>query len=174
MEALVVAAGNRRRHRLQEACKRIGRLERHDILDIADAPAPFHPMIGGWTEDALYYHRPRTPDNEQAILILALEAEMAGKDAAIAEPRLHRKAHVDAGFGMPAAGQCRDFRRCPAAEDAHHGGGVRAHVEQTAAAEFGVVAKIVDRQRWNDELRIDLRERTVFGDEIPASASNCG
>jgi len=54
VKALVIAAGNRRRHRRKEACKRIGWLECHDIIDIAYAPAPFHLMIGGWGEDALY------------------------------------------------------------------------------------------------------------------------
>ena len=54
MEALVIATGNRCRHRLQEARESIGWLECHDIIDIAYAPAPFHLMIGGWGEDALY------------------------------------------------------------------------------------------------------------------------
>ncbi len=42
MEAPVIAAGNRCCHRLQEARKRIGWIECHDIIDIAYAPAPFH------------------------------------------------------------------------------------------------------------------------------------
>ena len=80
-------------------------------------------------------------------MIFALEAEMAGKRAAIAEPGQHRKAHIDAGFRMPAAGQRRDMRRRPAAEDPHRGGGIGSHVEQAAAAQFAVIAKIADRQR---------------------------
>jgi hypothetical protein len=54
VKALVIAAANRRRHCRKEACKRIGWLECHDLIDIAYAPAPFHRMIGGWGEDALY------------------------------------------------------------------------------------------------------------------------
>ena len=80
MKSLVIAAGHRAGHRLQEMRECIGSFECHDAFGIADAPAPFHPMIGGWAEDALYYHRARTRHNEQAILIFALEAEMAGKD----------------------------------------------------------------------------------------------
>ena len=66
---------------------------------------------------------------------------------------------------MPAAGQRRHFRRRTAAEDSHRGGGIGPHVQQAAAAQFAVIAKIADRQRRNDELRGDLRQRTVFGDE---------
>src|ERR1700737_1130580 len=86
MKPFRVAAHNRASHRFQEARESIGNLECHAALDIADAPAPFHLKIGGWTEDALYYHRPRTRHNEQAILIFALKAEVAGKDAAIRQP----------------------------------------------------------------------------------------
>ena len=54
METLVIAARNRQRHRPEEMCKRIGRLEGHGIVGIAYTPAPFHLMIGGWREDALH------------------------------------------------------------------------------------------------------------------------
>ena len=50
----VIATDNRCPHRLQEARESIGWIECHDIIDIAYAPAPFHLMIGGWGEDALY------------------------------------------------------------------------------------------------------------------------
>src|SRR5512140_3524071 len=115
MESLVIGARNRARDRFKEAGECIGELECHDAFDIADAPAPFHAMIGGWTEDAFYYHRPRARHNEQAILIFALEAERAGKAAAIGQPRLHGTAPVDAGCRMPAAGQGCDMRRRTAA-----------------------------------------------------------
>ena len=165
MQGFVVAVCDCAHHLFQKARESIGGLECHDAFGIADAPAPFYPVIGGWTEDALYYHRPRTRHNEQAILIFALEAEMAGKNAAIREPRLHRKAHVDAGLGMPAAGQCGDMRGRTAAEDPHQAGSIRAHIQQAAAAKLLVIAKIGDRQGRNDELRIDVRERAVFGDK---------
>ena len=61
---------------------------------------------------------------------------MAGKRAAIAEPGQDRKTHIDAGFGMPAAGQRRYFRYPVAAEDSHRGGGIGPHVEQAASAQF--------------------------------------
>ena len=125
-------------------------------------PAPFHPMIGRRAEDALYYHGARTPDNEQAVLVFALETEMAGKDAAIGKPRLHRESHVDAGLGMPPSRQRGQLRCRAASEDAHGRRRIRAHVEQAAAAKFAVIAEVRDRQRRDDELRGRLGQRPVL------------
>ena len=58
MELFMVSSHNRARCRFQKARESIGGLERQDIIDIADTPTPFHPVIVGWTEDAFYYHRP--------------------------------------------------------------------------------------------------------------------
>src|SRR5713101_573108 len=103
--------------------------------------------------------------NEQAILIFTLKAEKAGEDAAIRQPRLHREAHINAGLGMASACQRRDMRWRTAAEYPHQGSGVRAHIQQAAATKLPVIAKISDRQRWNDKLSINVRERAVFGQE---------
>src|SRR3982074_469406 len=103
--------------------------------------------------------------NEQAILVFTLEAEMAGKDAAIRQPRLRREAHVDAGFGMASARQCRDLRGRTAAEYPHRGGGIGAHIQQATAAKLPVIAKIGDRQGWDDELGINVGERAIFADK---------
>src|SRR6202045_255258 len=103
--------------------------------------------------------------DEQAILIFALEAEMTGKDRAVGKPRLHRKAHVDAGLGMTGPRQRRDLRWRTAAEHTHQGGGIGTHVQKAAAAKLAVIAKIGDRQRRNDELGVNMRERAVAGNK---------
>src|SRR4030088_925359 len=64
---------------------------------------------------------------------------------------------------MASARQCRNMRRQTAAEYPHQGGDIRAHIQQATAAKFCVIAKIGDRQRWNDELGVNVRERATFG-----------
>jgi hypothetical protein len=66
---------------------------------------------------------------------------------------------------MPGARQCRDVRWHAPAKYPHQGSGIRAHVQQATAAELGVIAKIGGRQGWDDELRVDERERAVFGNK---------
>src|SRR5713101_4640063 len=95
--------------------------------------------------------------NEQAILIFTLKAELAGEDAAIRQPRLHREAHINAGLGMPSACQRRDMRWRTTAEYPHQASGIRAHIQQAAATKLLVIAKISDRQGWNDELGVNVR-----------------
>ncbi len=78
----------------------------------------------------------------------------------------HRKSHVDPGLRMNAAGKRRHLRRRPAAKQAHRCGGIGTHVQQAPAAELAMVAEISDRQRRNDELGVDLRERSLLRNEV--------
>ena len=57
MQKLVVIARDCVHRRFQKAHEDIGGLERYRTLDIADAPAPLDPVIGGWTEHAFRQHR---------------------------------------------------------------------------------------------------------------------
>ncbi|MBR1152654.1 hypothetical protein JQ575_18700 [Bradyrhizobium sp. JYMT SZCCT0428] len=88
------------------------------------------------------------------------------KDRPIRQPCLHRETHVDAGLGVSAAGQRPHLRRRIAAEHPHDAGGIRAHVQQAAAAELAVITKIGDRQRWDGELHIDVAERAILAKKI--------
>jgi hypothetical protein len=53
VESFMVSTHNRARCQFQKARESICSLERYDIIDIADTPTPFHPVIVGRTEDAL-------------------------------------------------------------------------------------------------------------------------
>src|SRR5437764_5856974 len=92
-EPLMIASGRRAARSFEEQREGIGAFECRNALLVVDALAPLHPMVRRWTENALQYHGARAPDNQQAILIFAFEAEMPRKNAAIGEPGLHGKTH---------------------------------------------------------------------------------
>ena len=57
VEPFMVSTHNRARYQFQKARESIGGLERYDIIDIADTPAPFDRVVGGRAEHALDHDR---------------------------------------------------------------------------------------------------------------------